>query len=346
MNFNGSDVTLAYESYAFGSTFDIPRGINDPTSEGYRYSFQGQESDPEIKGEGNSINFKYRIHDPRLGRFFSIDPLAAEYSYNSPYAFSENRVIDGVELEGLEVQLVSEEQNAGSAATSGLGFSDVSIVQAVQAGQPTNLNITATGNGNSLAQANQVLNVTKDQNGVIQDPTPNNGQSDISQAANSLTPIQARVLSIGTTRNFQTGTVNITNNNSSTQSNPGQPQPQQLNVVASSNTAANTTLQVTSARVASGRVTSTNGAGAATVFNPATANPATAVGRIVNLSNGLNTNNFTNLIIDVTFNTNAANGYTNAVVANLQNNGFTVNTQFNNGQNNSTNFSFNLFLTR
>ncbi len=55
-----------------------------------------------MKGAGNSVNYKYRVHDARLGRFLSIDPLAPEYPWNSPYAFSENRVIDGVELEGLE----------------------------------------------------------------------------------------------------------------------------------------------------------------------------------------------------------------------------------------------------
>ena len=32
----------------------------------------------------------------------SIDPLAEDYVYNSPYAFAENRVVDGRELEGLE----------------------------------------------------------------------------------------------------------------------------------------------------------------------------------------------------------------------------------------------------
>lgn len=31
-----------------------------------------------------------------------MDPLADKYLYNSPYAFSENRVINGRELEGLE----------------------------------------------------------------------------------------------------------------------------------------------------------------------------------------------------------------------------------------------------
>ena len=68
----------------------------------YRFGFQNQEKDDEIHGSGNSISFKYRIDDVRIGRFLSLDPLAAKYPYNSPYAFSENRVIDGVELEGLE----------------------------------------------------------------------------------------------------------------------------------------------------------------------------------------------------------------------------------------------------
>lgn len=68
----------------------------------YRYGFQGQEMDNEIKGEGNSANFTFRMHDPRVGRFLSLDPLSAQYPHNSPYAFAENRVIDGIELEGAE----------------------------------------------------------------------------------------------------------------------------------------------------------------------------------------------------------------------------------------------------
>jgi RHS repeat-associated protein len=72
------------------------------SSNSYRYGFQGQEKDDEIKGEGNSLNYTFRMHDPRVGRFFARDPLAPKYSWNSPYAFSENRVIDMIELEGLE----------------------------------------------------------------------------------------------------------------------------------------------------------------------------------------------------------------------------------------------------
>ena len=68
----------------------------------YRYSFQGQEHDDEVKGAGNSINFEYRMHDPRIGRFFAIDPLTREYPHYTPYSFSGNKVIDCIELEGKE----------------------------------------------------------------------------------------------------------------------------------------------------------------------------------------------------------------------------------------------------
>ncbi len=42
------------------------------------------------------------MSDNRIGRFFAVDPLSKKYPNNSPYAFSENRLIDGGELEGLE----------------------------------------------------------------------------------------------------------------------------------------------------------------------------------------------------------------------------------------------------
>ncbi len=90
--------------YAFGMvmpsrsyTFNGNSSLNK-----YRFGFQGQEKDDEIKGEGNSINYTYRMHDPRTGRFFAVDPLTASYPFYSPYQFSGNRVIDMIELEGLE----------------------------------------------------------------------------------------------------------------------------------------------------------------------------------------------------------------------------------------------------
>ncbi|QQX76520.1 MULTISPECIES: RHS repeat domain-containing protein [Aequorivita] len=98
LQFFSPDVKAYNDYYPFGM---LMPGRHANTSD-YRYGFQGQEMDDEIKGEGNSINYKYRMHDPRVGRFFTTDPLAPDYPWNSPYAFSENRLIDGIELEGLE----------------------------------------------------------------------------------------------------------------------------------------------------------------------------------------------------------------------------------------------------
>lgn len=92
---------VAYTDYEpFGMRLD--RRFGEISGGDYRYGFQGQEADDEIKGEGNSYNYSYRMHDPRIGRFFAVDPLAEKYPHNSPYAFSENMVIHMVELEGLE----------------------------------------------------------------------------------------------------------------------------------------------------------------------------------------------------------------------------------------------------
>ena len=77
--------------------------LNTTNNGGYRYGFQGQELDDEIKGKkGTSLNYKYRMHDPRVGRFFAVDPLATKYPWYTPYQFSGNKVIAFAELEGLE----------------------------------------------------------------------------------------------------------------------------------------------------------------------------------------------------------------------------------------------------
>jgi RHS repeat-associated protein len=63
----------------------------------YNYKFQEQELQ-----ETGFYSFKWRQYMPDVGRFFNIDPLSEKYAYQSHYNFSENRVIDGRELEGLE----------------------------------------------------------------------------------------------------------------------------------------------------------------------------------------------------------------------------------------------------
>lgn len=63
-------------------------------------TFQQQRFDEDLGL--NWVQFKWRNHDPQIGRFIEIDPLANDYVYNSTYAFSENKVTAHIELEGLE----------------------------------------------------------------------------------------------------------------------------------------------------------------------------------------------------------------------------------------------------
>ncbi len=64
-------------------------------------TYQGQEFTNDLGL--NTHEWKYRVSDPATGRFWQIDPLAEKYTYNSTYAFQENKLGIGIELEGLEV---------------------------------------------------------------------------------------------------------------------------------------------------------------------------------------------------------------------------------------------------
>jgi RHS repeat-associated protein len=99
---NPEEVQILYTNTAEPAPAPNPQEVLAAKSGGYRYGFQGQERMDEVKGAGNSWDYKYRMHDARLGRFFAVDPLFKDYPFNSNYAFCQNRVVDMIELEGAE----------------------------------------------------------------------------------------------------------------------------------------------------------------------------------------------------------------------------------------------------
>jgi RHS repeat-associated protein len=92
-----SPVIQSEDYYPFGLTFNSYQRENSVAN---KFKFQGQEHVDDLNLGWDS--FKWRNHQPEIGRFFNVDPLADKYVYNSPYAFSENHVVAHRELEGLE----------------------------------------------------------------------------------------------------------------------------------------------------------------------------------------------------------------------------------------------------
>ena len=111
-----AEVITAQDYYPFGMI--MPNRSYTAPGQGYRYGFNGQEADDEVAGDGNSVVFKYRILDPRIGRFLSVDPLGRNYPWNSSYCFAENSVIDGIDLEGMEYFYTADGQLIGKFGSS------------------------------------------------------------------------------------------------------------------------------------------------------------------------------------------------------------------------------------
>jgi RHS repeat-associated protein len=114
-------VTQSSDYYPFGMSFNEYQAdrlkVTSASPDSFepilrnRYRFQGQEQQTDLSLGWYS--YKHRMHDPAIGRFSSVDPIAEDYKYNSVYAFSENRLIDGVELEGLEWRRSTDQEVIG-----------------------------------------------------------------------------------------------------------------------------------------------------------------------------------------------------------------------------------------
>jgi len=102
---NASEIIEESNYYPFGLKQTGYNYFVNPTgsSLAQTWKYQGQEFNADF--DLNTYEFKYRMHDPAIGKFMQIDPLAEDYVYNSTYAFQENKLGLGVELEGKEIQI-------------------------------------------------------------------------------------------------------------------------------------------------------------------------------------------------------------------------------------------------
>jgi RHS repeat-associated protein len=84
---------------------------------GYRYGFNGQEKEPEL---GDYYAFEYRIHDARLGRFLSVDPIGGNYPWQSVYAYFKNCPILIIDFLGLGEEPKNESKEDPKWWTAGI----------------------------------------------------------------------------------------------------------------------------------------------------------------------------------------------------------------------------------
>ena len=69
------------------------------------------------------------MSDPAIGRFWSIDPLAEDYVYNSTYAFQESKLGMGTELEGAELNPFPWMVEDAVKNPNGIGAHSIGITQ-------------------------------------------------------------------------------------------------------------------------------------------------------------------------------------------------------------------------
>ena len=83
----------------------------------YRYGFNGKEKDNETTGT-STYDYGFRIYNPGLGKFLSVDPLIKKYPMLTPYQFASNSPISGVDLDGLEFYYAADGSFIGKVGKS------------------------------------------------------------------------------------------------------------------------------------------------------------------------------------------------------------------------------------
>jgi RHS repeat-associated protein len=73
-----------------GRTFDV----------NYRYGFNGKEHDSDPYGQGNVYDYGFRIYDPRIGRFLSVDPKWRDFPSMSVYVFAADNPVYFIDVDG------------------------------------------------------------------------------------------------------------------------------------------------------------------------------------------------------------------------------------------------------
>ena len=79
-------------------------------STAYRYGFNGKEVDNEGLGGGSTTyDYGFRIYNPALAKFLSVDPMSMKFPFYTPYQFASNSPIVAIDIDGQEGDILMNE---------------------------------------------------------------------------------------------------------------------------------------------------------------------------------------------------------------------------------------------
>lgn len=159
-----ADVITANDFYPFGM---LQPGRKYSAGNGYRWGFNGKENDKDVVGDGNEYDYGFRIYNPRIGRFLSVDPLAKSYPWYTSYQFAGNKPIKCIDLDGLEeIDPITVIQEPKSKGEPGLAYTTARKVYFVVTAGPGALT-KGEQQGLNSDEMNSRLNSTPDEPALV-----------------------------------------------------------------------------------------------------------------------------------------------------------------------------------
>jgi RHS repeat-associated protein len=114
-------VLSAQDYYPFG--MEMPgRTFVLAAGQGSRYGFNGKEKDPTEFSALTHYDYGFRIYNPAIAKFLSVDPLKKDYPELTPYQFASNTPIQAIDLDGLEAWKVIKGVHANGITTIDMVF--------------------------------------------------------------------------------------------------------------------------------------------------------------------------------------------------------------------------------
>ena len=126
VDYFSSEILSASDYFVFGGELSGRQFNSNNAVNG----FNGKRKDLEgMGGGGTTYDYGFRIYNPNLGRFLSVDPLSKSYPWYTPYQFAGNKPIVAIDLDGLEEYIVNNIYNKKTGelmSVSVSSFKDVS----------------------------------------------------------------------------------------------------------------------------------------------------------------------------------------------------------------------------